>query len=92
MNEWLFAAAFVVAGACVGLVYFALVRRTAAQLVSGEVHVGGAIGAVAIRVLLFAPGAVVSGVLSVVALGGYLVGFIAARQCVIQIVRRGGAK
>ena len=66
-------------GFAVGCVYFALVRRTATQLASGEVRVGGAIGAAGLRIVLFAPGAVAAAMLSLAGLGGYVAGFVAAR-------------
>lgn len=92
MTRALVIALCTVGGFAVGLVYFVLVRRMAAQLASGEMHVGGVIGAAALRLLLFAPGAVVAGLLSILGLGGYLVGFIAARHAVICTVRKGAPK
>ncbi|MBN1917856.1 MAG: hypothetical protein JW889_08110 [Verrucomicrobia bacterium] len=85
MNDWALGAIFVVAGMVVGLAYFALVRRTARQLASGEVRVAGAIGSGALRLALFAPGAVVAASLTLAALAGYMVGFIAARVVVVRV-------
>ena len=85
MSAWVLGGVFVVAGFVVGVAYFALVGRTARQLASGEVRVGGTIGAGALRMVLFAPGAVVAASLTLVALAGYMVGFIAARVVVVRL-------
>jgi len=84
MSDWALGAGFVVAGMLVGLAYFALVRGTARQLASGEVRVGGAVGAGTLRLALFAPGAVAAAVFSLVALAAYMVGFIAARFLAVR--------
>jgi hypothetical protein len=85
MTDWILGAGFVVAGFVVGMAYFALVRRTAGQLASGKVRVGGAVGAGALRLALFAPGAVGAALLTIIALAGYMMGFIAARVVVVRV-------
>jgi len=87
MNDWVAAMLFAGWGMAVGALYFALVRRTARQWAAGKVRAGGVLGAVGLRMLLFAPGVVVSAVVSLVAVGGYMVGFVAAR--VVMVHRRG---
>ncbi len=77
-------AACALGGLAVGMAYFALVRRTATQLASGEVRVAGIVGAAGLRMLLFAPGAVIAAMLSLVGLAGYMIGFIAARFLAVR--------
>jgi len=80
---------FALWGLVVGGAYFALVRRTAKHLTSGEVHITRALGAIGLRMVLFAPGAVVAAMLSLIALGGYMAGFIVARILVVHFAAQG---
>ena len=82
-------AACTLGGLAVGMAYFALVWRTAAQLASGDMRVAGAVGAIGLRMLLFAPGAVVAGMLSLLSLAGYVFGFLAARVVMVHSARLG---
>ena len=75
---------FALWGLAAGGAYFALVRRTARQLAAGEVRVAGAVGAVGLRMVLFAPGVVVAAMLSLVTVAGYMGGFIAARLLAVR--------
>jgi hypothetical protein len=84
MTDWVLAGLFAVAGVGVGVAYFALVRRTAQRIASGQVRVAGAVGAAALRLLLFAPLAVVSAMLSLVALAAYVTGFVGARLAAVR--------
>lgn len=79
MSSAVIAMLFALCGLAVGGAYFALVKRTARQVATGEVRVAGMVGAVGLRMLLFAPGAVVAAMLSLIVLAGYMLGFIGAR-------------
>ena len=89
MTEAVIAVLFAVCGLVVGGAYFALVKRTAHQLVTGEVRISSALGATALRMLLFAPGAIVAAAISLLALAGYMLGFLAARLLTVHVAARG---
>lgn len=87
MTDAAIVSACALVGFAAGLAYFALVRRTARQLAAGEMHVAGVVGSVGLRMLLFAPGAAVTAMVSLGALAGYMGGFLVAR---LFAVRRWG--
>ena len=89
MTKVVIAALFAVWGLVVGAAYFALLKRTAHHLATGEVRIAGALGATALRILLFAPGAVVAAAISLIALAGYMLGFLTARCLTVHAAARG---
>jgi len=76
---------FVLWGLAVGGAYFALLMRSARQLGQGDIRVAGALGAFGLRLALFVPGAAVATRVSLVALGTYMLGFIAARFALVHL-------
>ena len=86
------AAGFLVAGAAVGWIYFALLRRSIRRTGAGRAAVGRFALFLAPRLALFAAGVCASLRMGPLCLAGYVIGFLASRTIILSRARNAIAR